>query len=101
MDANGTRFHLLLGEADWAACTPPPAWDAERGEVTLEQRVFEFPAGAADRPPALADRRGAGRDRFGNWYWIDADATGIRVLSVGDGAVTGFWRGSPAEEPPA
>jgi phage tail-like protein len=101
MDANGTRFHLLLGRADWVACTPQPSWDDERAEVTLEPLVFRFPAGAADRPPALADRRGADRDRFGNWYWIDRDATGIRVLSVGGGSVTAFWPGAPGEEPPA
>lgn len=90
-NANGTGYHLLLGAADWASCTPPPAWDETRGEATLPERLYRFPAGTADRPPLLSDRRGAGRDRFGNWYWIDDARTGISVQSVGSGETTEFW----------
>jgi phage tail-like protein len=107
-DANGTGFHLLLGAADWASCTPPPAWDEPRGEATLPELLYRFPAGVADRPPLLSDRRGAGRDRFGNWYWIDADRTGVSVESAGSGETTEFWsslnpgrRPGPAPRPRA
>jgi phage tail-like protein len=98
MDVNGTRFHLLLGTADWTACTDDhghwPAdvtWNRQRQELTLRQEVFEFPAGASDKPPQLTDRRGAGRDVFGNWYTIALDAKSIAVASVGDGSTTTFW----------
>ena len=107
MDANNTRFHLLLGAHDWASCmnehgTPlktlwllprPPdvAWNATLQELTLRPEVFEFAAGTADVPPQLRDRRGAGRDVFGNWYTIGPDAQSILVISSGDNSVTQFW----------
>lgn len=101
MDVNGTRYHLLLGYADWSACrfsdrdtrrlrdvwgaTPPTdvdaadaddeahalAWDGERAEVTLHPRLFSLLGTGGEHAVTPADRRGAGRDRYGNWYWID------------------------------
>ena len=69
MDANGTRFHLLLGEADWARArtthgapafppddSPPSSvrrdvqWDRTRQEVTLWQETFRFIGAKSDRP---------------------------------------------------
>ncbi len=115
MDANGTRFHLLLGRDDWAQCTvemgsPPEAtsladvwklvpseagggfiWNEERNELTLEPRLFKFTAAPKDTFPLLENRRGAGRDRYGNWYWIDETSQKIRVRSIGSGQVTDFW----------
>lgn len=135
MDANGTRFHLLLGEGDWGRTTPgalewarstdePIAtlaelwdrsaevaeltglgWSADRGELTLAPQLFQFPPSATDRAPSLDDRRGAARDRYGNWYWIGVDEREILVNSSGSGATTHFWsaadgshrdRGAPA-----
>lgn len=111
MDSNGTRFHLLLGRADWARCLPdervaaqaagalPPGtgWDPWRGELTLEPRAFRFPtpAGARLDPDA---RRGAAADRFGNWYRIADDRRSIRVTSAGTGTESAFW---PASRPAA
>jgi phage tail-like protein len=113
MDANGTRFHLFFGQDDWAKCSGVTAkgkehllsaawksialqhaigvdWNEERGELTLEPRLFNFaPNGSA---PSVENRRGAARDRFGNWYWIDETSLKIRVLSVGSRATTDFWR---------
>ena len=114
MDANGTRFHLLLGRDDWARCTvagtelrkswdtnSPPAAEAselafndERAELTLRPRLFNFIAAPKDTRPDLINRRGAGRDRYGNWYWVDETGLKIRVRSSGSQLVSDFW--SPA-----
>jgi phage tail-like protein len=110
MDVNGTRFHLLLGRENWGSCTDgsgqqlgalwsepaddqksPVAWDAERSELTLRPEVFQFPASALEPRPRLAERRGAGRDAFGNWYWVATDAASLLVGSVGDGSIARYW----------
>jgi phage tail-like protein len=111
MDANGTRFHLLLGRDDWGQCTVDTAsgkkslkelwellgsepglfWNEERNELTLEPRLFKFTAAPKDTFPLLENRRGAGRDRYGNWFWIDETSLKIRVRSIGSGQVTDFW----------
>jgi len=122
MDANGTPYHLLLGYADWANCTDGRnrlasswessplsddttglAWDGVAQEVTLQGRLFEFVAGRGDKGPRLSARRGAARDRFGNWYWIDENQRGIYVNSAGTGATTRFWssEAKPVCPPPA
>lgn len=126
MDANGTRFHLILGYDDWARCTDeaaeklgpalvaPPApcaessraglgWQSDRAELTLRPCLFQFQAAANDRAPAPEDRRGAARDRYGNWFWIDANRQEIRVNSAGTSVTSHFW--SPGDgldcQPPA
>ena len=87
MDANQTRFHLLLGEADWSRCTelqPDPfrtEWDKARYEVRLTDKLFRFVASKFDLPPRIERRRGAARDRYGNWYWISESEQEIRVSS--------------------
>jgi len=109
VDSNGTRFHLLLGRDDWGRCddgtgqplsagfagspagAAPLAWDGAREELTLAPRLLRFLAAPRDVPPSLDDRRGAARDRYGNWYWIDADRRTVRVRSSGDDAVSTFW----------
>lgn len=110
MDANGIRFHLLLGRDDWASCTDqdgvplsllwsasppgdpaPVSWDCARSELTLTPRVFRFKASPKHVAPAIENRRGAARDRYGNWYWIDATRREILVNSSGTGLTTHFW----------
>ena len=113
MDANGTRFHLLLGHDDWANCLDwrqrPLSlswdsstteavsnrsgvdWDEERAEVTLQKRLFQFAAAPSDTRPLLRDRRGSARDRYGNWYWIDETRRAILVNSSGTLTTTQFW----------
>src|SRR5256885_2173652 len=109
MDANGTRFHLLLGESDWSRCRTVGGraafgadknvfWNAPRNEVTLWPDTFRFPTPRAAMPLAVDSRRGAARDRFENWYWISPDERSIQVLSSGSRAVSQFW---PALEPAA
>jgi phage tail-like protein len=107
MDVNGTRFQLLLGTSDWAACSiddessetlaerwqrvPDEGWDAATQELTLPAEIFRFPSAPSNRVPRIADRRGAARDRYGNWYWIDEDEREILVRSAGSGLTTVLW----------
>src|SRR6266852_1109146 len=136
MDANGTRFHLLLGKDDWARCTDCTdeqnpvflsdawqssssgsdtvfewdeqrlefalqprlfsdqielEWDVNRYELTLRSRLLQLPTRQQKQSYDLSKRRGAGRDRYGNWYWIDGTGSEIRVNSVGTGVTTHFW----------
>lgn len=110
MDANGTRYHLLLTEADWSRCanaqTPVRAqagpasrsetvsgvaWNSARSELTLHPRLSQFIGAPKDSPPTLNMRRGAGRDHYGNWYWIDETGLKVRVKSEGTGNVSDFW----------
>jgi phage tail-like protein len=114
MDVNGTSFHLLLGERDWAACRDesgapvwsrgedaPTEWNADCAEITLRPLPFVFPSPNHDRVPASTDRRGADADRFGNVYWIDEPQTGVVARSVGTGRATPFWSSAdPAACPP-
>lgn len=116
MDANGTRYHLLLGREDWASCKEEVSgssvdlgrrwadrsggtgWDAQRNEITLRPLLFQFEAGSGDRAPSIEDRRGAAVDRFGNVYFIDASGRGLSVRSAGSGRTSAFW---PPAEPPS
>ncbi|MBZ4417840.1 phage tail protein [Myxococcus sp. RHSTA-1-4] len=116
MDANGTRFHLLLGRDDWGRCSSGGrllseawadasgtgadiAWDALRAEVSLRAELFRFLAAPRDVPPKLEDRRGAARDRYGNFYWIDRDGLTVKVLSSGSRQTSAFWPVAPAVAP--
>ncbi|MBO0797175.1 MAG: hypothetical protein J2P36_40365, partial [Ktedonobacteraceae bacterium] len=67
------------------------SWDETRQELTLQSLPLQFPAASKDNPPPLSSRRGAGRDRYGNWYWIDETRREIRVNSVGTGKTSHFW----------
>ncbi|HEY3493717.1 MAG TPA: phage tail protein [Polyangiaceae bacterium] len=93
MDVNGTRFHLLLGEDDWKRCVDRSdvEYDERAQEQTLRALTFRFVAGATDQPPRLEQRRGAARDRYGNWYCIAEDERTLRVKSTGTRSVSDFW----------
>jgi phage tail-like protein len=102
---------MLLGYDDWSGCTlvfggslrsawegssptgslPDLSWDSARDELTLWPRLFQYPATSKGQAPTLKDRRGAGRDRYGNWYWIDESAQEIRVNSAATSKTTHFW----------
>jgi phage tail-like protein len=109
MDVNRTRFQLLLGRADWSRCTDGSGrslatawgedggtgiaqleWFAARDELTLRGLTPRVVSAPADRAPVPDDRRGAARDRFGNWYWVDQSRTAIRVGSSKQPS-THFW----------
>ena len=120
MDANQTKLHVVLGESDWSRWTPRPTltsplepepaamWDANRNELTLRAKPFQFDAGKSTNGPTLGTpgdpessdrrgaardrRRGAARDRFGNWYFISEDRRGIVAHSAGCKNTQAFWR---------
>ena len=70
-------------------------WNDHRAELTLRSKLLKHVAAPKDVAPSFESRRGAGRDQFGNWYWIDDSKTKILVLSSGSGVTSDFW--SPAQ----
>jgi phage tail-like protein len=114
MDANQTRFHLLLGKTDWATCVlpqdgniaifakdSPVAWAEERHELTLQAKLFQFAAAPRDERPAQTRRRGAAADGNLNWYWIAESRREIRIRPSGELAPAHFWSAADAvAEPP-
>ena len=112
MDANGSRFHLLLGQSDWGAClrenadgtlTPlaedwreQPAgklaelgWDAAQQALMLPAQMFRLRDAPREGDLDPAKRRGADADAHGHIYWLEDD--GIHVQSAGDGQSSRFW----------
>lgn len=115
MDANGTRFHLLLGLDDWGRrCSVVPtnqplkdafaaaengqdvvvSWSA-RQELTLGERITIFPTAPANHPPQPSQRRGAAVDELGEIFWIGDDEHEILVARPGE-APTVYWSSKPA-----
>lgn len=116
MDANGSRFHLLLGKFDWGAClrenadgtlTPlaedwreQPAgklaelgWDAAQQALMLPALIFHLRDAPREGDLDPTKRRGADADAHGHIYWLEDD--GIHVQNAGDGKSARFW---PVEE---
>ncbi len=103
MDANRSRFHLLLGQSDWSRCftllgqpsfapgSKQVYWNAPRNEVTLWPDAFRFGTTRGAAPLTSKDRRGAARDRFGNWYWLAPDERSIQVFSSGSQQISQLW----------
>lgn len=105
MDVQGSQYHLLTGAGDWNRCV-----DANRGQPLGEDRTpaaLEFdddlgvlrlrrlapPFRRAGRsvPVDPAARRGAGRDRFGTWYWIAEDGHSLLHRPAGATTTTLWW----------
>jgi phage tail-like protein len=94
MDVNNTKYHVLLGRPDWQPLISAGdhlVWEATRSSVALQDLLFRFKTSPRDLPPELANRRGAGRDRFGHWYWISADGAEIRKLPAGARRSVHYW----------
>src|SRR5690349_16135527 len=113
MDVQGSRFHLLDGRPDWERCVDTTArlplgelWaDAQAPSTAISHWEYDTTARALrlrretplfrhagrDEPLVLDDRRGAGRDGDGNWFWIDETRTGIRQLPVGSREARDWW----------
>jgi phage tail-like protein len=106
MDVNGTKFHLFLGRRDWQPLAADHAaleWDDPGAALRLKPLVFRFPTPPGDYRPLVADRRGAGQDRYGHWYWIDPDKETIRFLSAAGGGAQRYWpppAGAVLRQPP-
>lgn len=125
MDVQGSLYHLVTGAADWRTCVdsasrlslgelwdadepggtsgpaisaPGTAWeyDTARDWLRLRRDTPLFRRAGRTAPLDPLRRRGAGRDRFGSWYWIDADARSIRWLPASGATDTSSGRG-PAE----
>ncbi|HMC08673.1 MAG TPA: hypothetical protein VKL22_05075, partial [Actinomycetota bacterium] len=108
MDVQGTRFHLIHGRADWERCTDPATgehlgqlwredthtalqFDNRSGalRLTLDTPLFRKAGPMSPLDPGI--RRGSGRDRYGNWYWIDEDRVSIRRRPSGDDHSSVWW----------
>lgn len=100
----------------WWMASPPGSrrggggleWNERYEELRLSTKLLKYVASPKDvsptggslsqlpsTPPSadqlVARRRGASRDQFGNWYWIDESKKKILVLSTGNGATSDFW----------
>lgn len=105
MDANQTRFHLVLGR-DWRAARDelerPPADSAslqiEGDALTLRRSVPPTPH-RRDTRIDPAQPRGAARDRRGNFYVVDGPGIRIRCCDAGESPLgPWFWK-DPADAP--
>ena len=103
MDVNGTRFHLIKGQADWGACreelapggAAQIAYDSELGALTLRPLLALYRPDRPGAPLAPADRRGAAVDHHGNRYWIGADERSIWWGSPEGGRPGLYWSWAP------
>jgi phage tail-like protein len=115
MDVQGSQYHLIHGVADWARCADSASglalgglWQAEdEGLPSATHTALEYDAqlevlhlrrdtplfrrAGRTLPLPESDRRGAGRDGYGNWYWITADRAGIRWQPTDDQAPSTWW----------
>ena len=70
---------------------PPLDWNPTDSTLSLHQELFVFPRPQGQSPLAVENRRGAGRDRYGNWYWIAPDQNEIRFLGASEKSSEHFW----------
>ncbi len=108
MDVNGTKYHLLYGCNDWGTClskdgkTPLAQlwrahsdsaleWDDATASLRLTRKLPLFRRAGRMTPLDIRARRGASRDAYGNWYWIDADEHSLRFLPNGAYQSVQFW----------
>ncbi len=115
MDVNGTKFHLIHLKEDWQQwCSvkhkvrlkevfkddfedAEVEWNPAEGNLRLARQVILFPGANTQPKTSLENRRGAGRDRYGHWYWIDGARTGIRFLAREEMESVEFWSSLSAD----
>ena len=115
MDVQGSQFHLLNGIGDWQGCTdvttgltleqawadetilPPSAvhspleYSPDLNALRLRHDLPLFRRAGRTVPLDPSARRGAGRDAYGNWYWIGDDQASISWRPVDDTVSTTWW----------
>lgn len=115
MNVNGSRFHLLLGEANWAACHAVdgekrmlladiwddpmtieqrrrvPEWRRDLAAIALARLPQTLPPTQGESAIRLEDRRAVTADRHGNIYLVSNDRTAIVVQNAGQRTTTLFW----------
>jgi phage tail-like protein len=106
MDANQTRFQLVFGRDDWfgpdAGGSSPNAgleWRDTDSTVGLTQNVFVFPLSPGATGLTAADRRGAGQDQYGNYYWVGPQQDEILFLGGGQQQAQHFWSAQDLASP--
>ena len=72
---------------------PPLEWDCAMDSLRLAREVPLFHKQPTMPLLDVQIRRGAGRDRDGNWYWIDDDESSIRCLRNGTYQSILYWAG--------
>ena len=119
MDIQGSQFHLLNGQGDWGRCTDATtgltlatAWDEDSvagpsaapfdfeyndrlGALRLRHDLPLFSRAGRTTPIDPSARRGAGRDAYGNWYWIGDDQASISWRPVDDDTSALWWPAAP------
>lgn len=105
MDVNNTKFHLINGRSDWNPLIPPAAegepdlwWDEERRAIGLRPRLFRFPTSSLDEAVTPTHRRGADRDRYGNWYWLSENGQEIWFWGHNGRSPELFWSVAHAQD---
>jgi phage tail-like protein len=119
MDVQGSQYHLLNGLADFGRCADttadlgsgltlaelwadetsglpssiPTTWeyDAARQALRLRRDTPLFRRAGRIDPLDPVSRRGAGRDGYGNWFWISADERGIFTQGTGSRSGQPWW----------
>ncbi|MEO6092091.1 MAG: phage tail protein [Novosphingobium sp.] len=115
MNVNGSRFHMMLGMADWGRCTAggtalqeawddranplmtdaiDPAiagWDAASARLTLARLPEALLPTPGEAALTAAGRRAAAADRHGNLYVLSADRSGIEVIGALQRQAAAFW----------
>lgn len=82
MDANNTKYHLLLGERDWLPplleqSSPNMWWDHHQQGICLAPVINQLDNFSRETSQLEDRRRGAAFDHYGNVYWINEENNGI------------------------
>lgn len=118
MDSNGTKFHLVFEQRDWAAwhsvdqdvalrdiferpqdfVDAEIEWNAREANLRLARQVSSFRSATAQPPTSLENRRGAARDRYGHWYWINDARDAILFCAREENSPVVFWNSRSGED---
>ena len=120
MNVNGSKFHLVHDRDDWRRWRLPAEdvtlgelfdldeahpgatveWNRREGTIRLARQLVQFRSAGEQPPTDLANRRGAGRDRYGHWYWISEEENAIRFLAKDETESVRFWSSTTADDCP-